>query len=174
MSLCNMKIKILLLVFALLIVMPLHAQSRKELKKQKAAEEFAETRSLVESGSFHFDAIRAFSSNGRTINLTSHTAIVKISNDSAQADLPFFGTSGSMAYGSESGGIQFEGRMEEVKLTVNEEKRRINLIFSVKDGRDLYKCIFTITGKSSSSLGITSNLRSSMSYDGSISMLKED
>jgi len=174
MSLCKMKTNILLLVIATLIVMPLHAQSKKELKKQKAAEEFAETKSLVESGSFRFDAIRAFSSNGRTINLTSHTAIVEISNDSAQADLPFFGTAGSMAYSAESGGIQFDGIMEGVKLIVNENKRRINLLFSVKDGRDMYKCIFTITGKSSSSLGITSNLRSSMSYDGSISTLKED
>ena len=104
MNLCKMKTNILLLVIATLIVMPLHAQSRKELKKQKAAEEFAETRSLVESGSFRFDAIRALSSNGRIINLTSHTAFAEISNDSAQADLPFFGTSGSMAYGSESGG----------------------------------------------------------------------
>jgi hypothetical protein len=169
-----MKTNILLLVIATLIVMPLHAQSKKELKKQKAAEEFAETKSLVESGSFRFDAIRAFSSNGRTINLTSHTAIVEISNDSAQAELPFFGTAGSMAYSAESGGIQYDGIMEGVKLIVNENKRRINLLFSVKDGRDMYKCIFTITGKSSSSLGITSNLRSSMSYDGSISTLKED
>lgn len=171
MSLCK---NIIFLLGVCLIVSPLHAQSKKELKKQKAAEEFAETRSLVESGSFRFDAIRAISSNGRIINLTSHTAFAEISNDSAQADLSFFGTAGSVAYSAESGGIQFDGIMEGVKLIVNEDKRRINLLFSVKDGRDMYKCIFTITGKSSSSLGITSNLRSSMSYDGSISNLKEE
>ena len=35
MNLCKMKINILLLVITILIVMPLHAQSKKELKKQK-------------------------------------------------------------------------------------------------------------------------------------------
>ena len=35
MNLCKMKTNILLLVIATLIVMPLHAQSKKELKKQK-------------------------------------------------------------------------------------------------------------------------------------------
>ena len=95
-------------------------------------------------------------------------------NDSAQADLPFFGTAGSVAYSAESGGILFDGIMEGFNLNVNEKKNRINLSFGVKTGRDKYNCIFTITGESSVSLGITSNLRSQISYDGRISVIKKE
>jgi len=168
-----MKTSILVLVIAGLIATPLHAQSKKELKKQKAAVDFAKTRSLVESGSFRFDAIRAFPSRGRTIDLSSHSAFVEILNDSAQADLPFFGTAGSVAYSAESGGILFDGIMEGFNLNVNEKKNRINQSFAVKTGRDKYNCIFTITGESSVSLGITSNLRSQISYDGRISAIEK-
>ena len=171
----QMKTSILLLAITCLIVIPLNAQTKKELKKQKAAEEFAETRSLVESGSFHFDAIRALPSKGRTINLFSHTAFVEISNDSARANLPFFGTAHSgVAYSTESGGIEFHGTMEGVNLTVNEDKSKINLTFSVKSGRDQYNCHYTITGNGSSTLGITSNLRSQISYEGSISAIEKE
>jgi len=169
-----MKTNILLLAITCLIATPIYAQSKKELKKQKAAEEFAITRSLVESGSFRFDAIRALPSKGRTIDLISHTAFVEIFNDSAQADLPFFGTAGSVAYSPESGGIKFVGPMEGVNLSVNEKKSRINLTFSVKSGRDQYKCIYTIMGSGSATLGITSNLRSQISYDGRISAIKKE
>ena len=167
-----MKTNILLLAIACLIVMPLHAQSKKELKKQKAAEEFTETRSLVESGSFHFDADRALPSRGRSIDLFSHSAFVEISNDSAWADLPYFGRAHGVAYSAESVGIKFEGPMEGVKLDVKENKNKIILTFSVKGGRDQYKCIYTITGKNSTTLGITSNLREQISYDGRISAIE--
>jgi len=172
MNLCNMKTNILLLVITSLIVMPLHAQSKKELKKQKAAEEFAETRSLVESGSFHFIALRALPSRGRTIDLATHNAFAGVSNESASADLPYFGrATGSVGYSPESGGIKFDGPMEGVNLSVNEKKSRINLTFSIKSGRDQYKCIYTIMGGGSATLGISSNLRESISYDGRISAI---
>ena len=168
-----MKTNILLLAIACLTVMPLHAQSKKELKKQKAAEEFAETRSLVESGSFHFDAIRALPSKGRTIDLSTHNAFAEISNDSARADLSYFGRAhGGVGYSPESGGIKFDGPMEGFKLDVKENKNKIILTFSVKGGRDQYKCIYTITWKHSTTLGITSNLREQISYDGRISAIE--
>jgi hypothetical protein len=169
-----MKTSILMLVIACLIAPSLQAQSKRELKKQKAAEEIAKARSLVESGSFRFDAIRAFPSRGMTVDLFSHTAFVEILKDEAQADLPFFGTAQGVAYSPESGGIQFDGVMEEFNLNVNEKKNRINLSFAVKTGRDRYICNFTITGESSVSLGVTSNLRSQISYDGSISAIKKE
>jgi len=167
-----MKTNILILAIACLTVIPLHAQSKKELKKQKAAEEFAETRSLVESGSFHFVAIRAHANKGRTIDLATHNTFAEISNDSARADLPYFGRAHGVAYSAESGGIKYDGPMEGVKLDVKENKNKIILTFSVKGGRDLYKCIYTITGKNSATLGITSNLREQISYDGRISAIE--
>lgn len=152
-----------------------HAQSRRELRQQKEAEELAQTRELVESGSFRFDARRALPSRGRSIDLTTHTAFAEISNETAKADLPFFGQGSSgIGYSPESGGIVFDGPMEGINLSVNEKKNRINLTFSVNSGRDRYKCIFTIMSNGSSTLGITSNMRSAISYDGPISALEEE
>ncbi len=170
-----MKTSILLLSIACLIAMPLHAQTKKEQRQQKAAEEFSKTRELVESGSFRFDAIRALPSRGRSIDLSGQNLFVEISNDSARADLPFFGRGHSgVAYGTESGGIEFHGTMEGVNLTVYEDKSKINLTFSVKSGRDRYNCYYTITGNGTSTLGITSNLRSQISYDGRISAIEKE
>jgi hypothetical protein len=152
-----------------------HAQSRKELKKQKEAEELARTRELVESGSFRFDARRALPSRGRSIDLTTHSAYAEIFNEKAKADLPFFGQGrAGIGYSPESGGIVFDGQMEEVNLSVNEKKNRINMTFSVNSGRDRYRCVFTIMSNGSSTLGITSNMRSAISYDGQISALEKE
>jgi len=142
-----MKTSFLLLLIACLIVSPLQAQSKRELKRQKGADEFAETLKLVESGSFHFVALRAFPSGGPTIDLATQNAFAGISNKSASADLPYFGTAtGSVGYSPESGGIKFDGPMEGANLSVKEKKSRIVLTFSVKSGRDQYKCIYTIMG----------------------------
>ena len=159
---------------ASLMLAPLHAQSRREMKKQKEAEEFAETLKLVESGSFHFLALRALSSRGRTIDLATHHATAGISNETATADLPYFGrATASVGYSPESGGIKFDGPMEGVNLSVNEKKNRINLSFTVRGGRDQFKCIYTIMASGSATLGITSNTRESISYDGRISAVIE-
>ena len=168
-----MKTSILILAISSLLMTTVHAQSKRELKRQKEAEELARTRELVESGSFRFDARRALPTRGRSIDLTTHTAFAEISNESAKAILPFFGQAQSgLAYSAESGGIEFDGPMEESNLTVNEKKNRINLVFSVGSGRDRYKCQFTIMSNGTSSLGITSNMRDAISYDGQISPLE--
>jgi hypothetical protein len=131
---------------------------------------------LVESGSFHFVALRAFPSGGPTIDLATQNAFAGISNKLASADLPYFGTAtGSAGYSPESRGIKFDGPMEGVNLLVKEKENRINLTFSVKSGRDQYKSIYTIMGGDSTTLGISGNLRGSISYDGLISVInKED
>jgi hypothetical protein len=168
-----MKTSILLLVITSLVVLPLKAQSKRELRKQRAAEEFAAALSLIESGSFRFDATRAHPSGRRSIDLFSHNAFAEVADSMSKADLPFFGTAGNVGYSAESGGIKFEGQMQGTNLSVNENRQRITLTFSVKSGRDLYNCVYNITGRNAASLGITSNLRSQISYDGSISALKE-
>jgi hypothetical protein len=169
-----MKARILWLAMACLCTSPMHAQSKRELRKQQAAQEFLATESLVESGSFRFEAKRAHPTGMRSIDLTGNVGFAEISDGSAIGDLPFFGRAGSVGYSPEAGGIKFEGEMEGVTLSVNEKKQNISLTFSVKSGRDQYKCIFTIAGRNSVSLGISSNFRNQISYDGLISALEKE
>ena len=91
---------LLLLSVVCLTVVPLHAQSKKELRKQKAAEEFNNTRNLIESGVFRFVPQRAIPTGGRSVDVTSQNAYLNVSNDSAKADLPFFGRAGDVGLGS--------------------------------------------------------------------------
>jgi hypothetical protein len=168
-----MKTTIFLLAIAGLTVLPLEAQSRKELRKQKAAEEFAATLELVETGRFRFNAIRAHPTGTRSLDISNQLAFAEVTDSLARADLPFFGTAGNVGYSAESGGIKFEGEMRGVNLSVNENRQRMTLSFSVKSGRDLYNCVFNISGRNAASLGITSNLRSQISYDGRLSPVED-
>ena len=155
------------------MTLPFYAQTKRELKKLKEADEFSQTRSLVESGSFRFIALRAFPAKGPTIDLATHHAVAEVLDESAKADLPYFGTAhGGVGYSAESGGIVFEGPIEGMNLSVNEKKYRITLTFTVKSGRDNYKCIYTIMGKGSATLGISSSFREQISYDGRVSAIE--
>ena len=75
-----MKTSVLTMAISLLVMTSVLAQSQRELRKQKEAEELNRTRELVESGSFKFDARRALPTRGPSIDLTTHTAFAEISS----------------------------------------------------------------------------------------------
>ena len=145
------------------------AQTQKEIRKQKAAEDFVKTMELVESGRFHFVAERAYPSSGRSIDLTTRSNLLEIKDENASGDLAFFGRATNVGYDTDGGGIKFDGEMMNKKLKVKENKNQIILSFSVKGLRDQYSCHFVISSDGSASLSINSNNRSTISYRGLIS-----
>ena len=147
------------------------AQTQKEIRKQKAAEDFVKTLELVESGQFHFVAERAYPSGGKSVDLTSRSNLVEIKDENARGDLAFFGRATNVGYDTDGGGIKFDGEIMNKKLKLKENKNQIELSFSVKGTRDQYSCHFIISSDGSASLSINSNNRSTISYQGSISAI---
>jgi hypothetical protein len=148
--------------------LPTQAQkSKKEAREEARNKQFQETLAMVEAGAFRFDAKRAHPQGYRSVDLTTNPGFLKISNDSVQADLPFFGRGYTAHYGNESG-MKFKGTIENKKVDVNEKKRRIRYSFTVRD-KDNYQVTLEIHYGGSSSLNISSNNKSSISYDGDVS-----
>ena len=164
-----MKTRTFLVICAMLMTTFFsEAQTQKEIRKQKAAEDFAKTLELVESGQFHFLAEHALPIGGGRINLAARPNLVEINDENARGDLAFFGTARNAGYSTDGGGIKFDGQMKDKILKVKEKKNQIELSFSVRGKQDLYTCYFNISSSGSVSLSVISNNRSRISYQGSI------
>lgn len=170
-----MKTRTFLVICAMLMTTFFsEAQTQKEIRKQKAAEDFVKTLKLVESGQFRFVAGHALPSGGGSINLTSRSNLVEIKDENASGDLAFFGNARNAGFDPDGGGIKFDGEMMDKKLKVKENKNQINMSFSVRGTGDLYNCYFNISSAGSTSLSVNSNNRSGISYQGTISAIPDE
>lgn len=145
----------------------------KKTREEKRQEKFEETVQLIEDLNFIFEADRAFPQGGASIDLTTNYGFLKIKKDStAVGDLPFFGRAFSVDYGG-SGGIEFSGKMEELEYSANKERKRISFSFKVKDD-DYYQISFDVSYNGDASLNVISQNRSSIRYNGDISLPEEE
>ena len=147
------------------ITFTLSAQEKKS-KKEIRQEQLAQTIELINKGDFKFEATRAFPQGGRSIDLTTNYGFITFKQANAEGDLPYFGRAYTATYGGD-GGIKFNGEMLNKKMEVNEKKQKILITFEVRD-KDTYQVTMDIGYNGSSSVSITSNNRSHISYQGDI------
>ena len=143
-------------------------KTKKELKAEKKIEKQKQTEALVNSKEFLFTARTAMPQGGRSINLTTNPGTVKFHPDMIKSDMPYFGrVTGSAAYGGRDGGMKFEGKPEGYTVTAKKNGYQVNA--EVKGENDTYRLSLSVSSEGSSSLSITSNNRSVISYNGEIS-----
>ena len=135
-------------------------------KTEKRPGQYEEILELVEKGNFIFRARRAFPQGGRSIELTGNRGFLEVSDSIAEAGLPFFGRAYHVRYPG-YGGIKFSGEMENPGLSENTGKMRINYSFKVRD-YDMYRVNMVISYNGSTTLDISSNHRSHISYYGNV------
>ena len=135
-------------------------------KTEKRHGQYEETLELVEKGDFVFRARRAFPQGGRSIDLTSNRGFLEVSDSTAEAGLPFFGRAYHVRHPG-YGGIKFSGEMENPSLSENPGKMRINYSFEVRD-YDIYRVNMVISYNGSTTVDISSNHRSHISYHGNV------
>ena len=168
-----MRITILLLVaFSL----PVHAQSRnerKEAKQQQRIIAFNEVKAIIDSASYIFTARRAYPQGGRSVDLTTNKNLLIIRNDSATADLSYFGRAYNIAYSMNAGGIKFDGTMNSYNLSENNKKLALIINFKVSTSNDSFDCTLEVFSRSSANLSVLSQNRSHISYDGYIESYKK-
>lgn len=148
------------------------SQSKKN-RKEKQQEAIDKTKQLIDSGTYIFVPDRAYPQGGRSIDLTTNYGFIKIKRDKSIGDLPFFGRAYQIDYGSNEGGIKFEGEMLEKKFETNEKKKKYTYSFTVKD-RDTYQIHMEIEFEGGAYVNVISNNRSFISYSGRISELEEE
>jgi len=133
-------------------------------KKEKKAANFEQTAALIESGSYQFTVRSASPTGGRTIQITS-LYTMKAVEDRYEAYLPYFGRAYSADYGA-SGGISFDGKPEELKITRNEHKHMVSVDFSITNKTERYSVSLNVGASGFGTLVINSQTRTSISYTG--------
>lgn len=150
------------------------AQSKSQLKKEKAAKEYAAMKEMIASGKYKFVGDRAMPTGHRSISLTTNENFVKINDGMADGYMPFFGRRYSGGGYGDSGGIEFKGEMENYKVNNNDKKNRVEINFSAKGKSQIYDVSISAGGSGWANMIIKGSDSSTMSYNGRVSELKEE
>ena len=152
-----MNSKITLLVLFLAIISTA-AFAQEKTKKQKQIEE------LVNSKTFVFNATKAFPKDMKPVYLTN--SYMQFSPDQIESHLQYSDMAYSgVRFGSEAG-MKFEGKPEE--FTVTKGKKNYSIHAVVKGNNETYNLSLSVSSGGTSSLFITSNNQSYISYSGDI------
>jgi len=171
------KLSVCLVVFALIIHTGFSQEKskselRKDQKEKEKLEKEKRTEALIESKTFVFVAKRAIPSGARSIDLTGDNYSVTFQTDLIESILPFFGRAFAGAgYGNDNG-MRFKG--EPKTFTINKGKKNYDIEAVVSDTNETYNLTLTVSFQGSASLFITSNNRSSISYQGSIEPIEKE
>jgi len=153
------------------IVLSACSASSSTTKKEKAAAEFEQTATLIESGSYQFTVRSATASGGKTIQITSpYTLSAK--EGTYEAHLPYYGRAYSAAYGG-SGGVEFNGVPEDLTITRKDNKNSISVAFTINTGSERYTVNLEVGASGYGNLVINSQNRQTISYYGLTEALKD-
>jgi len=173
-----MKNTLLLILLFSISVGPTFSQSKsekKKLKQEKAAQEFEETKTRIDSQTYSFVATWANTQKGRRINLTTNPNYLKIDQQKADIYLPYYGEVHMASSGlNDEGGIVFKGEIENYKVKYNDKKRTTVISFSAAGKSDKFDFTLTVFKSGGSNLVVYSNIRSSINYDGELRNLTID
>lgn len=170
------KVSVFLLLFALILNAGFSQEKskrelRKEQKEKEKIEKEKQTEALIEAKSFMFIAKRALPTGARSIDLTGDNYSVTFQTDLIESILPFFGRAFAGAgYGNDNG-MRFKG--EPKTFTLNKAKKNYVIEAVVSDKNETYNLTLTVSFQGSASLFITSNNRSSISYQGQLEPIKK-
>jgi len=163
-------VAILTITFAFFAIVNGLAQekSKKQLKEEAKLEKQKQTDLLVDSKEFVFVARTVMPQGWRTIHLTTNYTL-EFRPDLIKCDLPYFGRAyGGVGYGGDSG-IKFEGKPMDLKI--EKKKKSHDIKVNVKGKNDSYSLMLSVYFDGTAYLSISSNNRSTISFNGDIDKL---
>lgn len=155
-------------IFLSLLMTTGYAQekSKKELKEERKIEKQRQIDVLVNSKMFVFIGKTAFPQGFRTMDLTTNPNYVQFQPDMIKSEMPFFGRAFSgVGYGGDVG-LKFEGIPQE--FTIEKGKKAYQIKAVVRGDKDTYRLLLSVFFEGSATLSISSNNRSTISYNGEI------
>jgi hypothetical protein len=163
----NSKISVLIVAF-LFVSFFSNAQekTKKEIKQEKKLALQKEVEKLVNSKEFVFIATMAIPAGYRSVSLDVNSNFVKFHPDHIESYMPYYGRTYNAGASMNDPGLKFEGKPTEYTLETTKKEHRIKAV--VKGPADNYTISLIVSFDASSSLSITSNNRSSISYNGQI------
>jgi hypothetical protein len=168
-----MKTKSILLFFMLLLFCVTsfaQEKSKKEIRKERRIEQQKKTEALVNTKNFMFVANRAIPQGYPIVDLISNPNHMKFSPELIDSYMPFFGRAYQVNINQE-GGFKFTAKPESYDLV--KTKKGYELKVKVKDKNDTYDIFLNISPEGTVLLTISSNNRSTISYNGEIEPLPD-
>ena len=161
-----------IILFPALLLFMVHTslaqESKKDAKAQQREVQYQDVLYLLKSKEYEFIGRKANPQKGPLIDLTTRSNFLRIDNNNAAADMPYFGRAYSGGYSSSDGGIKFDGIMENYQLIQNDKKKKVTVKFKVKGEGDVYNCTLSLSGKENASLSVLSNNKQGINYTGII------
>jgi hypothetical protein len=152
-----------------LILAPAYSQekTKKELKEEQKIEKQKQVEVMVNAKEFVFVARKANPMGMKQIDLTTNANYLKFYPELIESEMPFYGQAYSGVGYSGDTGMKFKGKPEE--FTVVKTKKNYQIDAKVKGETDLYRISLQVFFEGGAVLSITSNSRSTISYNGEIS-----
>lgn len=164
-----MKTKTLILILFLslfLTVSYAQEKGKKQLREERKIENQKQTASLIDSKEFVFVGRTALPQGFRTMDLSTNPNYVQFYPNRIKSEMPFFGRAFSgVGYGSDVG-LHFEGTPQEFAIEKGKKSYTIKVV--VRGDTDTYRLLLSVFFEGSATLSISSNNRSTISYNGDI------
>jgi hypothetical protein len=164
-------LKVLVLIFSLLMTTGFSQEkTRIDLKEGGKLNKQKQIEAMVNAKEFVFVARIAIPSGMRSVNLSLNQNYIKFKPDLIDSNMPFFGSAYSgVGYGTDTG-LHFKGEPE--VFTINKNKKNFQIAVVVKGETDNFGLSLSVGFEGSAFLSITSNKRSTISYQGEISAIE--
>ncbi len=161
-------------LFIILFSSAAFSQSTKEEKEQLMYSHYLAHKQIVASKQYGFVGTIAYLQKGPQVDLNSRPNYLRVSGDNAAADIPYFGRSTNAGYGAGDTGVSFDGEMIDYKVKEVDKKKKVIVSFKVKNRTETYNCTLTLSGKNYATLVVSSSVKQSIRYTGSVMAIKEE
>lgn len=142
-------------------------KTREEQKDEKKLDKRSRVEMMINSRDFVFIPRIALPSGMKPVNLATDQYNIKFQPYFIDSYMPFFGRAYSaVGYGNDTG-LSFKGKPEKIEIGKNRKTFQVNVI--VKGGTDIFRLFLSIGFEGSASLSISSDNRSTISFQGEIS-----
>lgn len=130
------------------------------------SQEQKDVAAMLKAQNYTFYAETVSPMASRTRHLTSRYDL-RVTTDTIEADLPYFGRSYSPTYNMAGGGIDFTS-VDFDYATVKKKKKRWEIIIRPNDAGDVQELNLTVFENGRADLRVTSNSRQAIRYSGYI------
>jgi hypothetical protein len=161
------------LIFSVLTVSGQNTEkkTKKEKRADREAQLIEQTKTLLATNTWQFDASQMLPSIGKSKTLsTPYNVVLKEGN--VNSYLPYFGTAYSATYGGTESPMVFEAPIKDYKIE-DAKKGGYLIKFTAKNKSDNVEFTFSVSSNGSSTLTVNSTNRQHISYYGDIVPIKE-
>ena len=164
------KIKYLFILLAVTAIVSCSAsQTGKADKAGKKQEKANAVQQKIQEQNFVFEAQQAIPMGMKNRILTGDNYTVKVTKDSVDVYLPYFGRAYSAPIGESEGGIKFISTDFDYKAD-KQTKNGWNITINVKsEPKHNYRLSFSISSSGSATLTVNDNTRQSITFHGKLS-----